>query len=116
MADNNSVTADREYLRLWGYGSGTIDVTTSIPGSDPDSLIYTYYGEATVTHNQGATVLARAWADFAKNGKLGNALARYPTLMRVYTLQTDSNTTKIRVVSDSSVASVPIYYKIYKPA
>lgn len=116
MADNNSVTADREYLRLYGYGSGTIDVTTTIPVSDPDSLIYTYKGEATVIHNQGATVLARAWADFAKNGRLGNAQARDPGFARVYTRQTNSNTTVIRIVSTVSTSSVPYYYKVYKPA
>lgn len=115
LSDDRSVTSDREYLRLYSYGETTINATTSIPISDPDSLIWTYYGEYTINHNQGEIVLARAWADFGKNGLLGNAQTRNNITMRVY-VRNLTNSSIVRVVSFTSISSIPVYYKVYKPA
>lgn len=113
-SDNRSVTSEREALRLYASGETTINVNTATPISDPDSLLYPYYGEYTVTHSQGEVVLARAWADLSKNGRLCNSYARYPSLRRVTTRGT-TTTSVVRVLSDTSLTAVPIYYKVYKP-
>lgn len=113
-SDNRSVTSERESLRLYASGETTINVNTLVPLSDPDSLVYLYYGDFPIVHNQGEVVLARAWADLLKNGRLCNSYAPAPTI-RLVTTRGTTTTTTVRVLSDTSLTAVPIYYKVYKP-
>lgn len=125
----SSVTSDRDYLEIVANNNTLVSATSHAGDADgvfPNTVSPTndsvtdYAGSTTVTHSLGLVPMVRAFRDSDKNGRLYSTIrwtsGAYLADSGGATLLTLSTTTttKLIITSGSSVADVPVYYRIYR--
>jgi len=121
-----SLTSDKEYLKIYIEGTGTLDANGSV---DPETTLpkdafgATYSGSTTVYHGLGYVPLVKAYWDPMKDGKWWASHAFPDSSLGLFPYQevdpfmniiADSTTVKFIMASNrAGVTAVPFLYRIY---
>lgn len=121
-----SLTSDREYLKIYKEGTGTLDATGSV---DPETTLpkdafgATYSNSVTIYHGLGYVPLVKVYWDPMKNGRWWQSHSFPDSSLGLFPYQevdpyvnviVDTTTIKIIMASNrSGVTAIPYIYRIY---